>query len=149
MRKQPFTVNAFDKIRFTFDASRGVMVTSAEALDIADVCQNAVANAVKTVGIKAGSVTLYDSDGNRTRSFISGSQEFLPMMKDLEERLISMLRNDFSVESLFLTFEKDCLYSLFSYPLIIDGENVGTISGVTVGKRNLATEEEFIRVVSS
>ena len=107
--------------------------------------------------INAPSITIKLRDGS--------SLEFVPLgdyvleigeglatlisIKDLEERLISMLRNDFSVESLFLTFEKDCLYSLFSYPLIIDGENVGTISGVTVGKRNLATEEEFIRVVSS
>jgi len=67
----------------------------------------------------------------------------------MEEKMLSILRDEFAVTSTFLTFEKEVPYNLFSYPLRLGSDTVGTISGISSGDRNLTGEEEFIKAVSA
>ena len=149
MDKLKNSLGALERLKLKYEALRDIAVRSAKAENITEICQRAITNAVEIIDIKAGALTLYDSTGKQVESFAAGSEGFLPMMLDLEKRLISMLRTDFSVGCIFLTFNKDGTHSLFAYPLVIGDKNLGTISGVTSGSRNLSIEEEFIEAISS
>lgn len=135
--------------RLKYEALRDISVRTAAGAGLSEICQIAVDNAVRIVGVEAGILSLYDASGNQTESFSSGSSGLMPMMRDLHDKLVVMLRNEFSVESLFLTLDRDGQRSLFAYPVIIGGRNIGTLSGVSSGKRNLALEQDFLEAISS
>jgi signal transduction histidine kinase len=143
------TEESLERLKLKYDALREIAMSAARGDDIGEICQKAVENAVKIMGVEAGSLTLHDSEGEGTRSFASGADDYRLIMQDLEQKLISMLRTDFSVESLFLTLDRDGPHSLFSYPLELGGRKIGAISGVTRGRRSLSVEEEFIQAISS
>lgn len=126
-----------------------VSLNAAEGMAVEQILNSALENALEVIGLVTGSVRVFDDSGKIKISHIAGRDEFAEMMRQMEEKLLSMLRDDFSVKSLFLTFEKDGTYSLFSYPLVLDGEVCGTISGIAPGEKNLALEEEFIKTVSA
>ena len=149
MKEHSDSSESLKRLRLKYEALRDIAVRSAGADDIGEISQSAIDNAVRIMDIEAGSLTLYDSTGKQTKTFTSGSDEYLPIMRELEEKLISMLRSDFSVGSLFLTLDRGGPHSLFSYPLVIGGRNIGAISGVTPGERSLSVEEEFIEAISS
>ncbi|MBU1320084.1 MAG: hypothetical protein KKG33_08460 [candidate division Zixibacteria bacterium] len=149
MKESTDIMESLERIRLKYEALRQIAVKAASGSSLSDICQAALENAVAIVEVEAGSLTL-DRPGNLIPDrFSAGSDEFAAVMTDLQARLISMLRDDFSVENLFLTFDKNGPHSLFSYPLMIGGKNIGTISGVTSGKRKLAVEEDFIEAISS
>lgn len=141
--------NSLDRMRLKYEALRDVAVSAAEGVDLEQICTQALEAAVRIVGVMAGSVTLYDSAGKQTQEYFSGADEHKPLMQELQRKLIAVLRFDFSVENMFLTLNRDGKQSLFSYPLVIGGKNLGTISGVTPGDRNLSAEQEFIEAISS
>jgi K+-sensing histidine kinase KdpD len=141
--------NSLDRMRLKYEALRDVAVSAAEGADLEQICTQALEAAVRIVGVMAGAVTLYDSKGKPTQKYFSGADEYVPLMQELQQKLIAVLRLDFSVENMFLTLNRDGKQSLFSYPLVIGGKNLGTISGVTPGERNLSAEEEFIEGISS
>jgi K+-sensing histidine kinase KdpD len=138
-----------ERTKLKYEAMREVAVAAAEGKNLQEICKIALEAAVRIVGVSAGAIALYDEKGKQTDSFFGGSQDMTDMMSNLQEKLISMLRSDFAVESLFLTFDRGSKHSMFSYPLKMAGRNLGTISGVTPGDRNLSVEEEFISAITS
>lgn len=142
-------MQSLEHIRLKYEALKDIAVKAAEGGSLSEICQSSLDNAVKIVGVEAGSLTLDRTGELIPDRFTSGSDQFTELMADLQARLISMLRHDFSVESLFLTFDRNGPHSLFSYPLKMGGKIIGTISGVTPGERKLALEEEFIEAISS
>jgi hypothetical protein len=142
-------IESAERIRLKYESLRDIAVKAASGASQDEICGKAVENAVSVIGVDAGAIALYGDDGLPYASYSAGSDQFTPLMAEMQGKLISMLRSEFSVESLFLTFEKDSPHSLFSYPLTVAGRNLGTISGVVAGKRNLSTEEEFIGAISS
>lgn len=138
-----------EQYRRKYEALRRIAVKTAKDGDFTSACQAALDDSLEILDIEAGAITLMNAEGETTSHFDSGSEDFVPLMNDMEEKLILMLRSDFEVDSLFLTFNRNGKHSLFSYPLAVGDQNLGTISGITTGERNLSVEEDFIEAVSS
>jgi len=138
-----------DQYKRKYETLRRIAVKTAKDGDFASACQTALNDSLGILGVEAAAITLVDSDGNSTGRFESGSDEYVPVMADMEEKLILMLRSNFEVDNLFLTFNRNGKHSLFSWPLIVGDQNLGIISGITPGERNLSVEEDFIEAVSS
>ncbi len=138
-----------EQYRRKYEALRRIAVKTAKDGDFASACQSALDDSIDILDIEAAAITLLDAEGETRGHFDSGSEDFVPLMNDMEEKLILMLRSNFEVNNLFLTFNRDGRHSLFSYPLIVGDQNLGTISGITSGERNLSVEEDFIEAVSS
>ncbi len=149
VNRQDDISESLERLKLKYEALRDIAVRAVNGDDIGEISRKAVENAVEIIGVQAGSLTLYDSVGQGTKTVSSGSDEYLPIMQELEQKLISMLRHDFSVESLFVTLDRNGPHSLFSYPLVIGGKSIGAISGVKRGRRNLSVEQEFIEAISS
>ncbi len=132
-----------------YRALRELVLAASTGKNTAAAVQQALDLLVQILQIKAAGIRIYDDNGEAVSEINSGDEKFLPLMESLQEKLILMLRNDFEVGNLFMTFNRNGTHSLFSYPLIVGDRNIGTVSGVTPGERQLATEEEFIQAISA
>jgi K+-sensing histidine kinase KdpD len=136
-----------DHLRYRLLADASIEAARGESSD--KIIKKALDNAIEAIGLVTGSVRVVDEKGKLLFIHISGRNEFAEMMRQIEEKMLATLRDDFAVGNVFLTFEQDGLYSLFSYPLKVENNIYGTISGITPGERSLAVEEDFIRAISS
>lgn len=136
-----------DRLRYKLLADASIGASSGVSND--QIMKNALDNAIEALGLVTGSVRVLDEEGKLLFIHINGRNEFAEMMRQIEDKMLAILRDDFAVRSTFLTFEQDGVYSLFSYPLRIEDKVLGTISGITTGERSLTVEEDFIKAISA
>jgi len=136
-----------DYLRYKLLADASIGASSGVSND--QILKNALDSALEVLGLVTGSVRVVDEHGKLIFIHIAGRNEFSEMMRQIEDKMLAILRDDFAVRSTFLTFERDGIYSLFSYPLKMDDKIYGTISGITTGERSLAVEEDFIKAISA
>ncbi len=136
-----------DQLRYKLLADASIGASSGVSND--RIMKNALDTAIEALGLVTGSVRVVDEDGKLLFIHITGRNEFAEMMRQIEEKMLTILRDDFAVRSTFLTFEQDGIYSLFSYPLRMEDKVYGSISGITTGERSLTVEEDFIKAVSA
>jgi K+-sensing histidine kinase KdpD len=140
------SINSGD-LRYSLLAEASIDAAKGVARD--QIIKNALDKAIEAIGLVSGSVRVVDDKGKLLFIHIAGRNEFSEMMRQVEEKLLATLRDDFAVGNVFLTFEQDGNYSLFSYPLKVESKVYGTISGITPGERSLSAEEDFIRAISA
>lgn len=124
-------------------------IKAAEGVSNDQILRDALEDAIIALDLICGSVRIIDSNGKPIFTHLAGDDDYLDLIRNMEEKMLSVLRDDFAVTNTFLTFEKDGTFNLFSYPLKLSGETVGTISGISRGDRKLTSEEEFIKAVSA
>jgi signal transduction histidine kinase len=111
--------------------------------------QEALTAAVEALGIAAASIVIINKSGKRLLDVREGEPVFLTLLGSLEERMLVSLRADFGLENIYSTLNHDGEKSLFSYMIKAGSENLGAVSGIAKGSRNIALEEEFIEVVAT
>jgi K+-sensing histidine kinase KdpD len=136
-----------DHLRYKLLAEASI--NAASGMSSNDVIKTALESAIEALDLVTGSVRVVDDEGKLTFIHIAGRSEFSELMRQTEEKMLTVLRDNFSVRSTFLTFESDGVYSLFSYPIKIEEIVHGTISGITPGDRSMAIEEDFIKAISA
>lgn len=104
----------------------------------------AVAGAVGTAGLLAGAIRIFGEGDVDLINAMAGDDAGQARLNDLERTLLSDLRRNYAVKSLFMTLDLDGPSGLFSYPLRSGDTVIGSISGIAKGERNLAVEEEFV-----
>ncbi len=124
-------------------------IDAAKGVSSDHIIKKSLDKAIEAIGLVTGSVRVVDDKGKLLFMHIAGRNEFSEMMRQVEEKMLATLRDDYAVGNVFLTFEKDGHYSLFSYPLKVEGKVYGTISGITPGERSLSSEEDFIQAISA
>ncbi|MCJ7508709.1 MAG: hypothetical protein MUO85_08280 [candidate division Zixibacteria bacterium] len=114
-------------------------------LPLSEIIGEALDRAVEIVDLESGSIVVWDEKTKEVSDqVIVGSMEKQEMLQEMDRKALSILRQDFSVESVYLTLDKGGPHGLFSYPIKSDGEIVGAILGLYRGERNLLLEEEFL-----
>ncbi|HUU44675.1 MAG TPA: histidine kinase dimerization/phospho-acceptor domain-containing protein [Acidobacteriota bacterium] len=106
--------------------------------------EQAVTEAVATMGLVAGAVRIYGTGDVDLIGAVAGEPAGRTRIQELERTLLADLRHSYSVRSLYMTLDLDGPSGLFSYPLRSGDTVIGNISGVSRGERNLAVEEEFV-----
>lgn len=115
-----------------------------------EIIQEAIDSTLNIMELEAGSISLWDEDTKELIcDAISGKPDKADFLSSIEKNTIQMMRKDFKLESIYLTFEKDGKQSLFSYPIRSNGRLLGAITGLISGSRKLILEEEFLEALGN
>jgi signal transduction histidine kinase len=118
----------------------------AEPLALLQECVN---EAVRAVGLAAGGVRIYGTSETDLAYARAGDQAAIEQMEQIEQTLIVQLRRTWSVKSLFMTLDLNGPAGLFTYPLRYKDSVLGAITGISLGERSLAAEEEFVSYLAA
>ncbi|MEW5700969.1 MAG: histidine kinase dimerization/phospho-acceptor domain-containing protein [Candidatus Zixiibacteriota bacterium] len=129
-----------------FQALGRLAVAAARGDDPRQLLEMAVAEAVEAVGLLAGAVRIFAAKPDQVdvAEAGAGDADARRRVAELERTLLSPLRSNWGVKSLFMTLDLDGPAGLFSYPLRSRDAVIGAITGLARGERNLAREEEFV-----
>ena len=115
-----------------------------------EILQEAISKTLVIMELEAGSISLWDKENKEILcEATAGPQDKTEFLSALEKGAIQLMRKDFKIESVYLTYEKDGIHSLFSYPIRSNGRFLGAISGFCTGSRNLILEEEFLQALGN
>lgn len=135
---------------FKFTLFRNLALKINSSIPLSEIIGEALDQAVQIVGLDSGSIAVWDE---RTKEVsdqvIVGSMEKQEMLLEMDKKALSVLRKDFSVESVYLTLDKEGPYGVFSYPIKSDKKIVGAILGLSKGERNPLLEEEFLEALGN
>lgn len=117
--------------------------------DVRDILSQALDKTIEIAGLESGSIILWDSETRKvTDEVISGDLDKNRILAALEKEVLKNLRKDFSVQSVYLTLQREELLSFFSYPIKMDGKLVGVINGLSAGSRSFSQEVDFLEALS-
>lgn len=115
-----------------------------------EIMQEAIDKSLEVMELEAGSISIWNEESKELISeAVAGPQDKAEFLSAIEKSAIHIMRRDFKIESIHLTFEKEGTHSLFSYPIRSNGRLLGAITGLSSGIRNLALEEEFLEALGS
>ena len=114
-----------------------------------DILNQALDKTIEIVGLESGSIILWDEETKKvTDEVISGDLDKNQILLALEKNVLENLRSNYSVESVYLTLQKETPLSFFSYPIKMDDRLVGVINGLSAGKRDFPQEVGFLEALS-
>jgi K+-sensing histidine kinase KdpD len=120
------------------------------AVEIDSILQEALDSSLEIMRLACVSIVLWDEDTKEVKSEVaSGVVDKHMILREFDHQAIWFLRNKFSAESVYVTFDMEGPHSLFSYPIRSGKQIVGAITGLCEGHRNLSTEEEFLEALSN
>lgn len=116
---------------------------------MSDILRQALDKTMEIAGLESGSIILWDEETKqKTDEVISGNVAKNQTLLALEKDVLRNLREDFLVESVYLTLQKDGPLSFFSYPIKMDKKLVGVINGLSAGPRNFPQELDFLEALA-
>ncbi len=143
-------MNEKNKNYFKFALFRSLAIKINRDLPLSEIIGEALEKAVDIVDLESGSITIWDETTKEiSNQVVVGSVEKQEMLQEMDKKALSILRQDFSVESIYLTLDRDGTHGLFSYPIRSEGKVVGAILGLSKGERNLLLEEEFVEALAN
>jgi len=124
-------------------------VAAARGEDSHALLKDALAEAVASVRLAAGSVRIFGKGDSDIAVAHAGDSVAVQQIEQLEQTLLVQLRKTWSVKSLFMTLDLTEPAGIFSYPLRSQDSVIGVITGIAYGDRSLATEEEFVSYMAA
>jgi signal transduction histidine kinase len=132
-----------------YQSLRRILTAPQDPQSAETALQEALVAAIEALGIEAASIVILSKKGKRLLDVRHGEGTLLKLLGSLEERMIVSLRADFGLENIYSTLNRDGEKSLFSYMIKAGSDNLGAVSGICSGTRNIALEEEFIEVIAT
>lgn len=134
---------------FKYQSLRKIITAPSDPAQAEIFMREALKSAIHALGIAAASIVITTKDGTAIINVREGDASFLKALGSLEGRMLASLRSDFGLENIYSTLNQDGQKSLFSYLIKTGDTQMGTVSGICEGSRNIALEEEFIEVVAA
>jgi len=128
---------------------RRLALQAAAGAELEPLLTEALKEALALYGVEAGAITLLNKDGEVEWSTVVGDERHAAQLGELEKNLLNSMRVVHRVRSLYMTIDRDGPAGVFSYPLKVESEVYGAISGLARGDRNLAVEEDFISATAA
>jgi len=118
--------------------------------EMSQILQEALDDLLEVLTLHCASVILWDEKtGKVTSEVASGAIDKVKMLRDFDKRVMQAMRQEMSMESIYVTFDSQGPHSAFSYPIKRDERTVGAITGLVEGHRNLSQEEETLEALSN
>ena len=137
-----------DRLKFLLLKELATKINTSFKID--SVLREALDNSLEIVKLVCASVVLWDEETKEVKNEVaSGSMDKHRILREFDHQVIWLMRNKFSAESVYVTFDMDGPHSIFSYPIRSEKQIVGAITGVCTGHRNLSKEEEFLEALSN
>lgn len=135
--------------RQKYESLRKILTAPTEPKEAESYLREALAAALAALEVAAGSLVVLDDKGKPLVEIAEGDAPMVAALAGLEERMIASMRTQFGIETLYSTLNADGLKSIFSYVIKSGDRTLGTVSGICVGSRNIALEQEFIEVMAA
>jgi K+-sensing histidine kinase KdpD len=137
-----------DRLKFLLLKELAAKINTACKIDL--ILQVALDHSLEIAKLVCASIVLWDEQTKEVKNEVaSGVMEKHRILREFDHQAIRLLRNKFSAESIYVTFDMDGPHSIFSYPIRSGKQIVGAITGLCIGHRNLSTEEEFLEALSN
>jgi len=137
-----------DRLKFLLLKELAEKINTSSEIDL--ILQEALDNSLEIVKLACASIVLWDEETKETKNEVaSGSMDKHKILREFDHQGIRVMREKFSAESIYVTFDMEGPHSIFSYPIRSGKQIVGAINGLCVGHRNLSTEEEFLEALSN
>ncbi|MFQ6032681.1 MAG: histidine kinase dimerization/phospho-acceptor domain-containing protein [Candidatus Zixiibacteriota bacterium] len=137
-----------DRLKFLLLKELAAKINSTFKID--SILQQALDNSLEIVNLTCASIVLWDEKTKEIKNEVaSGAMNEHRILREFDHQSIRLMRNRFSAESIYVTFDMDGPHSIFSYPIRSEKQIVGAITGVCVGHRNLSQEEEFLEALGN
>ncbi|MGB2697718.1 MAG: histidine kinase dimerization/phospho-acceptor domain-containing protein [Candidatus Zixiibacteriota bacterium] len=132
-----------------FEILRDLAIKINSLAGMREILSQALDKTIELVNLESGSIIIWDQKTKKqTDEVISGSVDKNQILMALEKDVLKNLREDFLVESVYLTLQKDGPLSFFSYPIRMNKKLVGVINGLTAGERSFPQEMDFLEALS-
>jgi len=137
-----------DRLKFLLLKELAEKINASAKIDL--ILQAALDNSLEIVRLTCASIVLWDEKTREIKNEVaSGVMDKHRILREFDRQAIGLLRDKFSAESIYVTFDMEGPHSIFSYPIRAEKQIVGAITGLCVGHRNLSTEEEFLEALSN
>jgi K+-sensing histidine kinase KdpD len=137
-----------DRLKFLLLKELATKINTSSKID--SILQEALNNSLEIVELVCASIVLWEEKTKEVKNEVaSGSMDKHRILREFDHHAIRLMRNKFSAESVYVTFDMDGPHSIFSYPIRSEKQMVGAITGVCTGHRNLSKEEEFLEALSN
>jgi K+-sensing histidine kinase KdpD len=137
-----------DRLKFLLLKELAEKINASSKIDL--ILQEALDGSLEIMRLACASIVLWDEKTKEVRNEVaSGSMDKHNILRELDLQAVRSMRNKFSVESIYVTLDRDGPYSFFSYPIRTEKQIVGAITGLCAGYRNLSLEEEFLEALSN
>lgn len=137
-----------DRLKFLLLKELAAKINTSIKID--SILKEALDNSLEIVRLVCASIILWDEKTKEVKNEVtSGSMDKHKILREFDLQAIRLMRNKFSAESIYVTFDLDGPHSIFSYPIRSEKQIVGAITGVCTGRRNLSQEEEFLEALSN
>lgn len=137
------------KLEMRYHSLGRLSVAAARGDDPQALLKTALAEAVSSAGLAAGSVRIFGPGDTDLATAHIGDDAAVQQIEQLEQTLLVQLRKTWSVKSLFMTLDLIEPAGIFSYPLRSRDSVIGVITGIAYGERSLAVEEEFVSFLAA
>ncbi|MCJ7577758.1 MAG: hypothetical protein MUO91_04840 [candidate division Zixibacteria bacterium] len=137
-----------DRLKFLLLKELAAKINTSCKIDL--ILQVALDHSLEIAKLVCASIVLWDEQTKEVKNEVaSGVIEKHRILREFDHQAIRLLRNKFSAESIYVTFDMDGPHSIFSYPIRSGKQIVGAITGLSIGHINLSTEEEFLEALSN
>lgn len=139
---------SIDRLKFLLLKELAEKINTSAKIDL--ILQEALDHSLEIARLACASIVLWDEKTREVKNEVtSGVMDKHRILREFDHQAMWLLRNKFSAESIYVTFNTDGPHSIFSYPIRSGRQIVGAITGLCVGHRNLSTEEEFLEALSN
>ena len=126
-----------DRLKFLLFRELAAKINSPFEMD--SVLQEALDNSLEIVDLVCAYIVLWDEKTKKVKNEVaSGSVDKHNVLREFDHQVIRQMRNKFSAESIYVTFDMGGPHSILSYPVRVEKQIVGAITGVSIGHRNLS-----------
>jgi signal transduction histidine kinase len=133
-----------------FKALAGAAMAASEGKPIEEVAKKGLAAAMDYIGLAAGALTLWDSQGDiiaHAVASISGQDE--QILLETEKTLLESLRRNFKLTSAYMELGGDDARAVFSLPIEYGSRQFGALVGVKTGRARLHDYDVFLRSLAA
>jgi signal transduction histidine kinase len=131
-----------------YSSLRKIITAPSDPQNAVEQLQEALEAASRALGVEAAAIVLLDPRDKPVLEIRCGDVALGEVLRELEKRMIESLRSKFGLQNLYSTLNHDGEKSVFSYMIKSGNKNMGAVSGICNGSRNIALEEEFIEVIA-
>ena len=133
-----------------FELLRALAVGGARGDDLTELCQAALTQAAELVGLQAASLFLFGEDLQPTLNVSHAeSDDHRLRLVTLENELYTQLRQQYHLQTAYLSFGGEAPYQTFTLPLCQGADVFGAVIGMHDGDKRLVAEDDFLEALTS
>lgn len=137
-----------EELRYRALADAATAAAAGVAIEL--VAQKGLASAVEYIGLAAGALILWDTQGEITVKAVTAANESdRQALLEMETNLLAMLRRNFHLRAAYMELDGEPTRTIFSLPIETGGKQFGALVGVKAESARLHEYDDFLRALAA